>query len=451
MSRRIYRLLAGCVSIALVILLAAPPLPRAQQPGPNAQPFKPEELEQIVAPIALYPDPLVAQIFMASTYPLEVIQAARFAKANPNLKGDALNEELKKQTWDDSVKSLVTFPQVLEMMDNQLEWMQKLGDAVLAQQKDTMDAIQRLRAKAQSAGNLKSTEQQKVIVEQAEGQPQQQTVIRIEPASPEVIYVPTYNPTVVYGGWPYPAYPPYYYYPPYYPVGYFATAAIAFGIGMAVGGAIWGGCNWGRGDIDIDVNRNNNFNRNVNRGDRVSQRPSDRPGGGRGDRGTWQHNPEHRKGAQYRDSATQQKFNRGGDSARAASRESFRGRAAEGRQELARGGAGQGAARSREGGPGGQRAGGAGQGGAGRAQQGAIGSGGGGQRGSAGGGAGGGRAFEGVGQGQSQRSYSQRGESSRGSSSYSGGGSRGGGGGYSGGGGARGGGGGGGARGGGRR
>jgi len=453
MSSRIRRALAGCVSIGLVVLLAAPSLPRAQQLGADARPFKPEELEQIVAPIALYPDPLVAQIFMASTYPLEVIQAARFAKTNPNLKGDALNEELKKQTWDDSVKALVGFPQVLEMMDSQLEWMQKLGDAVLAQQKDTMGAIQRLRAKAQSAGNLKSTEQQKVIVEQAEGQPQQQTVIRIEPASPEVIYVPTYNPTVVYGGWPYPAYPPYYYYPPYYPVGYFATAAIAFGIGMAVGGAIWGGCNWGGGNIDIDVNRQNNFNRNVNRGDRVSPRDGNRGGGARGDRGTWQHNPEHRKGAQYRDSATQQKFNRGSDNARAASRESFRGRAAEGRQDLARGGAGQGAARSREGGlgsaGGAQRPGGAGQSGVGtaRGREGAIGSGTGGQRG----GAGGGRAFEGVGQGQSERSYSQRGQSSRGSS-YSGGGSRGGGGGYSGGGGGRGGGGGGGGgRGGGRR
>ena len=460
MSRGIYRLLARCAAIGLVLLLAAPPLPRAQQTGAAAQPFKPEELEQIVAPIALYPDPLIAQIFMASTYPLEVVQAARFAKANPNLKGDALNAELKKQTWDDSVKSLVSFPQVLEMMDSQLEWMQKLGDAVLAQQKDTMDAIQRLRAKAQTTGNLKSTEQQKVIVEQAEGQPQQQTIIRIEPASPEVIYVPTYNPTIVYGAWPYPAYPPYYYYPPYYPVGYFAaTAAISFGVGMLVGGAIWGGCNWGRGNIDIDVNRNNNFNRNVNRGDRVSPRDGNRAGGARGDRASWQHNPEHRKGAQYRDSATQQKFNRGGDSARAASRESFRGRAAEGRQDLARGGAGQGAARSREGGAGaGQRPGGAGQGAGGaRGQQGAIGSGTGGQRGGAGGGtgAGGGRAFDGVVQGQSQRSYSARGQSSRGSSSYSGGGgSRGGGVGVSGGGGggARGGGGGGGgARGGGRR
>jgi uncharacterized protein DUF3300 len=441
MRRRIRNMLGRFVLIGLAVLLAAPPLPRAQQPGGESRPFKAEELEQIVAPIALYPDPLVAQIFMASTYPLEVIQAARFAKANPKLKDAALNEELKKQNWDDSVKSLVSFPQVLEMMDSQLEWMQKLGDAVLAQQKETMDAIQRLRAKAQVAGNLKSTEQQKVIVEPVESQLPQQTVIRIEPANPEVIYVPTYNPTVVYGGWPYPAYPPYYYYPPYYPVGYFAaTAAISFGIGMLVGGAIWGGCNWGRGDIDIDVNRQNNFNRNVNRGDRVNPRTTDRGSGARGDRGSWQHNPEHRKGAQYRDSATQQKFNRGGDSARAASRESFRGRADQGRQDLARGGAGQGAARSREGGVGsaggGQRGGGVSQSGAG------------GQRG----GAGGGRAFEGVGQGQSQRSYSQRGQSSRGSS-YSGGGSRGGGGVSGGGGGGRsgGGGGGGGGRGGGRR
>src|SRR4029450_7379316 len=135
--------------MGLAVMLATPSLPRAQQPGGDSRPFKPEQLEQIVAPIALYPDPLVAQIFMAATYPLEVIQAARFAKANPNLKDAALNEELKKQNWDDSVKALVRFPQVLEMMDSQLEWMQKLGDAFLAQQKDTMDAIQRVRAKAQ--------------------------------------------------------------------------------------------------------------------------------------------------------------------------------------------------------------------------------------------------------------------------------------------------------------
>ena len=142
-------MLAGCVAIGLA-LMPAPSLPRAQQPpSGNSRHFKPEELEQIVAPIVQYPDPLLAQIFMASTYPLEVIQAARFAKANPSLKGNALNEELKKYKWDDSVKALVDFPQVLEMMNSQLDWMQKLADAVLAQQKDTLDAVQRVRAKAQ--------------------------------------------------------------------------------------------------------------------------------------------------------------------------------------------------------------------------------------------------------------------------------------------------------------
>jgi hypothetical protein len=433
-----------CLPIGLALSLAAPPLPRAQQPGAEVQPFKPEQLEQIVAPIALYPDPLVAQIFMAATYPLEILLAARFAKANANLKGAALNEELKKHDWDDSVKALVSFPQVLEMMDSQVEWMQKLGDAVLAQQKEAMEAIQRLRAKAQGTGNLQSTEQQKVIVEQAQGS-QQQTIIRIEPANPDVIYVPTYNPTVVYGGWPYPAYPPYYYYPPYYPVGY---GALWFGAGMLVGGAIWGGINWGGGNMDIHVEHHNNFNRNVNRGDRVNPLSGERGSGARGDRASWRHNPEHRKGTQYRDAATQQRFNRGADSTRAAARESFRGRAEQGRQDLSRG-PGQGAARSREGGfgsaGGAQRPGGAGQGGAGAARgRDAIGSGAGGDRG----GAGGGRAFEGVGQGPSQRAYSQRGQSSRGSS-YGAGGSRGGGGGFSGGAGGRGGGGGG--RGGGRR
>jgi Protein of unknown function (DUF3300) len=143
------RLIWLAVVVALSLLFA--PLAKgAQQPrSADSRPFRPEELDQIVAPIVQYPDPLLAQIFMASTYPLEVIQAARFAKANPSLKGAALNEELKKHKWDDSVKALVSFPQVLELMDGQLEWMQKLGDAFLAQQKDTMDAIQRVRAKAQ--------------------------------------------------------------------------------------------------------------------------------------------------------------------------------------------------------------------------------------------------------------------------------------------------------------
>jgi len=148
--RRIWTVLARGAPIGLAILLAAPSLPGAQQSrSAESRPFKPEELEQIVAPIVQYPDPLLVQIFMASTYPLEVVQAARFAKANPGLKGDALNDELKKHSWDDSVKALVSFPEVLAMMDSQLDWMHKLGDAVLAQQKDTLGAVRRVRAKAQ--------------------------------------------------------------------------------------------------------------------------------------------------------------------------------------------------------------------------------------------------------------------------------------------------------------
>src|SRR5262245_58644079 len=220
---------------------------------------------------------------MAATYPLEVVQAARFIKDNASLKGDALNEALKQYDWDDAVKSLVTFPQVLSMMDSKLDWTQKLGDAFLAQQKDVLDSIQRLRQRAQASGNLKSTPEQTVTVEPAPAQPstvvvQQQPaqVITIAPTNPQVVYVPTYNPSVVYGAWPYPAYPPYAYYPP----GYVAGAALWFGAGMAVGAAIWGDCDWGHGDVDVNVNEYNNFNKNTNidRGDRTNV------DGGRGDR-----------------------------------------------------------------------------------------------------------------------------------------------------------------------
>src|SRR5215471_4532527 len=335
--------------IALAMLLAVPPipLPRAQQPPPpqapptqtappqaqqaaqasapegeaptDAPPFKPEELEQIVAPIALYPDPLVAQTMMASTYPLEVIQAARLMKSKPGLKDTALNEELKKYEWDDSVKSLCSFPQTLDVLNEKIDWMQKLGDAFLDQRKETMDTIQRMRAKAQAQGNLQSNEQQKVIVEAAPAAPAQpgqpapsgeQTIIKIEQTNPQVVYVPSYNPTVVYGPPP-PAYPPYYYpYPPAYPWG---AAAISFGVGMAVGAAVWGGCNWGGGDVDVDVNKSNNFTNNVNRGDKATQIKNERNsrGQGQGGKQSFNHDPSHRKGAQYRDKGTQQKYGRG--------------------------------------------------------------------------------------------------------------------------------------------
>ena len=189
------RTLIKSLALFLTFLLVAPQGVMAKSEGGDKS-FKPEELEQLVAPIALYPDSLVAQILMASTYPLEVVQAGKWAKKNKDLKGDSLTKALEKENWDPSVKSLVNFPQVLDMMNDKLDWTQKLGDAFLAQQKEVMDTVQKLRAKAEAEGNLKTTKEQKVVVEK-----ETQTIV-IESASPEVVYVPTYNPTVVYGTWP---------------------------------------------------------------------------------------------------------------------------------------------------------------------------------------------------------------------------------------------------------
>jgi hypothetical protein len=314
----------ACASV-LVMVLAFPPGIIAQQQQAAAATFKPEELDQLLAPIALHPDSLVSQILMASTYPLEVVQADRWAKQNASLKGDALGKALEGQEWDPSVKSLVNFPQVLTMMSEKLDWTTKLGDAFLADQKVVLDTIQSLRAKAQAAGNLKSTKEQNVVVEEK--------IIKIEPANPQVIYVPTYNPTVVYGAWPYPAYPPYYYYPPGYVAGSMFAFAAGVGLGMAWGYA-WGGCNWRGGDVNVDINRNTNINNNI---DRSKYQGGDRGQGGRGQgSGKFQHNPEHRKGVSYRDQGTAQKFNRASTNDQIKSREEFRGRADQGRQDLGR-------------------------------------------------------------------------------------------------------------------
>jgi hypothetical protein len=318
---------------------APPAAGGAAQPAPAKPAFKPEEIEQFVAPIALYPDSLVSQILMASTYPLEVIEASRWTKADKDLKGDKLTAALEKKTWDPSVKSLVNFPPVLAMMDEKLENTQKLGDAFLQSQKDVLDAIQRLRVKAEKEGNLKSNEQQKVVKEE--------TVIKIESTNPQVVYVPTYNPTVVYGPWPYPAYPPYSYYPPGYVA---ASAAVSFGVGLAVGAAwgyAWGGCNWGHGDVDVDINRNTNINNNIDRSKNINNMSRGADG-----RNSFQHDASHRKGVSYRDQATAQKYNRGTNSATAQSREAYRGRADQGRQSLDRGGATTASARDRAGGTG---------------------------------------------------------------------------------------------------
>jgi len=373
---------------ALVIV----PVGRAQDAAQPA-PFKKEEIEQLVAPIALYPDALVAQILMASTYPLEVVSAARWSKANPGVKDKALEDAMQQQTWDPSVKSLTAFPSVIAMLNDKLDMTQKLGDAFLGQQKEVMAAIQELRAKADKAGNLKSSKEQTVTTEQQGST----TVIKIEPADPQVVYVPTYNPTVVYGPWPYPAYPPYYYYPPGYSAG---SVFFAFTIGVVVGNAMWGGCHWGGGNVYINHNTYNNFNKtDIKTGD-------------------WQHKPEHRKGAQYRDQASQQKYG-GGQRVGVDSREQFRGRAEQGRQDIARGDADS---IKRDGGAG-DRAGGAGDRGAGVGDRSAGAADRGGSR-QAGG-------YDGIGSGGQTRAQSNRGASSRASASggaRAGGGGRGGGG-----------------------
>jgi hypothetical protein len=293
-----------------------------QSPPPAAdqQLLKAEELDALVAPIALYPDTLLAQVLMASTYPLEVVQADRWATENKKLKEDELKAAADKQAWDDSVKALVATPSVLAMMSGKLDWTQKLGDAVLAQQPDVMDAVQRLRSKAQANGKLSSTKEQTVKVEKQ----QAKQVIVIEPTNPETVYVPYYNPSVVYGGWPYPAYPPYYFgYPGYVPGALLATG-IAFGAGYALGRWGAGGNYWGG-----SVNWNNN-NININR-------PRVNPLGGN----NWQHNPAHRQGVRYNNPKVQQRF--GNNSLRNGSqgRMDFRGR---GGQQVLRPGGGAGAA-----------------------------------------------------------------------------------------------------------
>jgi len=356
--------------IASVCMLAAasayaqqagtpPPPPLQVDPAlVGSAKFKPEELEAIVAPVALYPDALLAQVLMASTYPLEIVEAARWSKENPGLKDQALQDALQKQSWDPSVKALAGFPSVLRSMNDKLDMTQKLGDAFLAQPKDVTDAVQRLRAKAMAAGNLKSGKEL-TYTSQKDGD---QTIIVIEPTEPEVVYVPAYGPAI-YGPWPYPMYPPYYYPPPpAYPAGGFW---FGFTVGIIIGGGVWARPVWHTGGVVINVN---NFNR-------VNHTNINNP--------NWQHSPEHRKGVGYRDQGSRDKFGQG-QRPGADTREAYRGRAEAGQRDIARGGPEQF---------------------------------GGGDRGDRGAG-----AFDGVGRGGESRDFSNRGAASRGGGGFQGGG-----------------------------
>lgn len=240
----------------LVVLLAAPIGVFAQtNEGNQNHTYSKAELDQMLANIALYPDSLLAQVLVAATYPEQVVEADRWVKANEDLSKDKLNAELDKEDWDLSVKALVPFPQVLAMMDEHLDWTTKLGEAFLAQQKDVMASIQGMREKAYAKGNLKTTEQQKVEVKGED--------IEIEPANPEVVYVPYYDPMTVYGDWWWPGYLPYAFFPFWGP--FFAWGPFGFGFGIGVGpywGGGWGSWNWGHGYANLNRNRNVNINRN---------------------------------------------------------------------------------------------------------------------------------------------------------------------------------------------
>ena len=202
---------------------------------PTAAKQTPEQLQQLVAPIALYPDALVAQILAAATYPTQVVEADRWMQEHSNLKGQQLADEINKQPWDTSVKALAQFPSVLANMDKNLSWTSSLGDAYVNQQQDVMDAVQAMRARAQGAGNLKNTAQEIVT--------NNGSTIAIQPAEPDVVYLPAYDPWIVYGA-PVMAWPGWYAYPGLY----VTTPGIAFGIGFGLGffgGFAWGWPHWG--------------------------------------------------------------------------------------------------------------------------------------------------------------------------------------------------------------
>jgi Protein of unknown function (DUF3300) len=293
MAALVFALLIGSTGVAPAQTNPSPPgvAPAQTQAAPAApaqshQLLTAGQLDALVAPIALYPDPLIAEILMASTYPIEVVEAERWAAAHKGLSGDQLKAAVNTQSWDDSVKSLTATPSVLHMMSDKLDWTQKLGDAVLAQQPDVMDAIQRLRQRAQANNKLASNKQQTVTT-RAQGGRQ---VIDIEPTEPAMLYVPYYDPSVVYGAWPDPDYPPYYFgAPDYIGPGLLATG-LAFGAGYALGSWVGGGYGWGGG-----VNWGANdiyFNRPIN---------------GAGFR-NWTHDPVHRQGVRYNNPDVAQRF-----------------------------------------------------------------------------------------------------------------------------------------------
>ena len=293
--------LLRAILAALALLVAVPTcgFPQAAPPPPPPQPlFTPQQLDQMLAPIALYPDPLLMQMLTAATYPLEVSQAAAWVQDpnNARLTGDGLTAALANQDWDPSVKSLVPFPQALLMMSSKLDWLQAVGNAFLAQQQDVMDSVQRLRQAAQAAGALASGPQESVVV--ADG------AIEIEPANPQMVYMPCYNPGAVYGAWPYADYPPVAFSPW---SGCNPGPGLGFSVGINIVPVLWG---WGNWDW-----RNHRVHIDASRFDRIDPRREHFSGD------TWTHDPAHRRGVAYADPGTRARFAPGRANAAAPSRD----------------------------------------------------------------------------------------------------------------------------------
>jgi hypothetical protein len=280
---------------AVAALLAVKPAAAGAQ-GTEALPLvqtqaqaqaAPEQLDQMLAPFALYPDPLVAQILMAATYPLEVVEAHRWLQSSGNaaLKGGELEAALEPQPWDPSVKALILFPDILGMMDGNLEWTERLGNAFLAGQDAVMDSVQRLRQRAEVAGQLASTPRQDVSTEG--------DAISIQPTDPDFVYVPMYDPSTAYGGWPYPAFPPFYF-PDYFDTEVTGDAGW-FGVAIVAGLWGWDRLDWAERRIVLDRERWTS----------LSHRPLVDANN------TWTHDPSHRPGVALGDLGPRERFGDG--------------------------------------------------------------------------------------------------------------------------------------------
>jgi hypothetical protein len=277
------------LALSAALLASAVIRPACAQTAPP--PFTPEQLDQMLAPIALYPDALLSQILMAASYPLEVVEAARWSQANPRLKGQDAVNAVQGNDWDASVKSLVVFPDVLGQMNAHLDWTQKLGDAMIGQQADVADSIQRLRSEAAAAGNLQSGPQDTVTTLSTGDDVQYE----IAPADPNLVYVPVYNPLWVYGRWRYAAYPPYRWQPL---PGYVAPPAsgFAWGVGLAAAALLFGAWTWRRGHsfVHVDYDRATAIDRRFVRGTAPDN--------------AWRHDSAHRRGVAYRQPEARQQF-----------------------------------------------------------------------------------------------------------------------------------------------